>query len=130
MDDKQLQSLKQKLYSLTPTLTNDLLESFQVEPQLLATYDQVALRGMAEQGVVSFRDIVLGALEFNAPGLVTHELSWLDRMLHSRKIESDRVHIFLDIFRNRLKSDLAKEESAPLLEILDAAQLRLDAKKK
>jgi hypothetical protein len=130
MDENSLNQLARRLNELTPALINDLYTSFQVEPVLLQRYDSSNLRSMAEQGVVSFRDIVIGALQFDAPSVVSNELNWLDRLLHSRQLESDRVQIFLDIFRKRVLGELGSEESAPVLNLLDTTQKHLDEKRK
>lgn len=130
MEEKELNHLAHRLQDLTPVLVEDLYNSYQTVPVLLQRYDNNALRSMAEQGVVSFRDIVIGALEFNAPGVVSHELSWLDRLLHARQIDSNQVHIFLKTFQQRLRSDLTPAENGPLLELLDSAEQYFDEKMK
>ncbi len=126
MEQVQVEHLTHQLYAITPVLIDDLLTSFQAEPQLTARYNSSSLRLMAEQGVVSFRDVMLGALEFDAPGLLSHELNWLDRLLQARHLDGDQVHTFLQIFDRRIRSDLTSEESAPLLVLLRAVKSRLN----
>lgn len=88
-----------------------------------------SLRLVAEQGVVSFRDVLLGALQFNLPGVITRELNWLDRLLEARQINREKVPIFLDIFTSRIRADLSAEEAAPLLKIIESAQARFPHQK-
>jgi hypothetical protein len=130
MDEKPQEHLARRLNEITPAMVNDLYTSYLNDPQLLEKYGNHSLRSMAEQSMVSFRDIMLGALEFNAPSLVTHELSWLDRLLESRHLDHGRIHLFLEIFRQRVRSDLAPEEYTPVIKLLDASEKYLDEKLK
>ena len=100
---------------------DDLLASFQTDPTLVARYGN-QLRGMAEQGIVSFRDILLGALQFDAPSILDHELDWLDRLLQARQVEGNKVGLFLTTFAHRLETDLPPQDNAPLLALIHQAQ--------
>lgn len=125
MDDKQYQHLSNRLHTLTPAMVEDMVAMWQTDPAMITRYGST-LRSMAEQGVISFRDVVLGALQFGVPGIVSHELNWLDRLLQARHIPTDKISTFLQIFRQRLNTDLTDEERAPLLKLLDAVQAQLN----
>lgn len=128
MDKKAQDHLRQRLNELTPALVSDLYTAYLNDPALLERYGSYSLRGMAEQNMASFRDIALGALEFNAPNLLTHELSWLQRLFEYRHIDRSRIHIFLEIFRQRIQADLTPEEYRPLIKLLDVSERDLNEK--
>ncbi len=114
----QLNHLTNRLHQLTPLLVEDLLTSFQAEPALVKRYGPT-LRTMAEQGVVSFRNVLLGALQYDVPNILNRELNWLENLLKSRQIDSHRIPVFLQIFRHRLQTELSSAESQPVLALLD-----------
>lgn len=116
MEPSQISRLHDRLYELTPALVDDVLASFQTDARLVERYG-LSLRSVAEQGVASFRDVMLGALEFEMPRVVTTELKWLDRLLQARQLDSARISLFLQIFNRRIQTDLTPQETAPLLRI-------------
>ncbi len=124
MNSQELSHLSERMKALTPVLVDDVLVSFQSDPVLVARYGD-NLRSVAEQGVITFREIVLGALEFDAPSIVTRQLDWLDRLLQARQIESTKVSFFLALFRRRINTDLSQAESVPLLALIEKVQARL-----
>jgi hypothetical protein len=122
LEKTQIEKYKDWLHSKTRVLTDELLESFKKEPSIIAQYNEAELRPMAEQGVVAFRDILLGALEFNAPYIVTKEMKWLDTLLKSRGVEGERVQIFYDLLTTQLTNAFSPDEAKPLLQFLEEAK--------
>ncbi len=113
------------MHELTPKLVNDLQVSMQNEPEVAKRYKVEEMQAMAEEGVISFRDVLLAGLQIDAPSIVANRLDWLDQLLKSRHITADRVHIFLHLVRRRVQSDTNVKETAPILELLDDIEAKL-----
>jgi hypothetical protein len=124
VSDEQFQAVSESLQRMRPALMHDLAQSLANEPQIVERY-KGDLRPLAEQGVTSFCDVLLGALKYDVPGLVSHELGWLDKLLKARQITAERVDVFLEIFRRRVKSDMPPDQQAVVMRVLDAAEARL-----
>lgn len=118
MNKEQLSNLEERLIFLTPVLIDDLLASYRSDPNLTAHYDSSFLRPMADQAATSFRNVLVGAYLHDSPGLVASELAWLTRMLEARQINVQRIHFFLQIFKERLRADLSPEDSEPVIKFL------------
>jgi hypothetical protein len=124
VSDEQYAAVSASLQKMRPALTDDLTQSLANEPQIAERY-KGEVRPLAEQGVASFCDVLLGALKYDVPGLVSHELGWLDKLLKARQINGERVDIFLQIFRQRVISDMPPDQQAVIMRVLDAAEARL-----
>lgn len=118
MNTEQLSKLEEQLVSLTPAIIEDLLASYRNDSAITSRYDTLFLRPMAEQAVISFRNVLVGAYQHASPGLVGYELVWLTRIFEARQISANRVHIFLHIFKERLRLALPQEESEPIIKFL------------
>jgi hypothetical protein len=129
MEENEYNRLSKLLHDLTPAMIDDLHLSITNEPSIVRRYKPEEMRTFAEEGVVNFRDLLLGALKVNLPSIVNKQLDWLDKMLKARNIETDRVHIFLDLLRNRLNKDTKPEENAPLMQLLDQIESQVGMSK-
>jgi hypothetical protein len=119
LSKEQIEKFKDWLHATTRIMTDELLASFKKEPSIMGQYSEAELRPMAEQGVIAFRDILLGALEFDAPFIVSKEMGWLDALLKSRNVDGERVQIFYDLLYNRIRADIAPEDAQPFLNFLE-----------
>jgi hypothetical protein len=125
LQQQQFEQLKKIIYDLTPPLVHDLHVSMQNEPEVAKRYKVDEMQAMAEEGVISFRDVLLAGLQIDAPSIVASRLDWLDHLLKSRHITADRVHIFLNLVRKRLQIDTNVKETAPILDLLDNIEAKL-----
>ena len=101
------------------------MDSFQIEPSINERYKEDELHIIAEQGVTSFVNIFIGALQFDVPQLVSRELSWLGPFLEARNVQGNRVKIFLQLIKNRIESDFSPEEAKPLLEFIEVITINI-----
>jgi len=120
MKQAKLDEITAKLHKMTPSLVNDALTVFQQDPYLVARYGK-GLREVAQQGVSSLRDVLLGALQFDHPQLLGSELKWLERLLEARQINPQTLQTHLHHFRARLDQDLPPEDAKVLLIVFDQA---------
>ena len=105
MDEAQVSQISTMLVEITPDLIEDLYQSMLNEPSIYKRYTPVEIRSFSIEGVNSFRDVLISSLQVGLPFLVNSELGWLQKLLAARKIEGDRVHIFLELIRNRIKTN-------------------------
>ncbi|NWJ44354.1 MAG: hypothetical protein HXX08_00600 [Chloroflexi bacterium] len=115
MDEAQVKQICTMLIEITPDLIEDLYQSMLNEPSIYKRYKPVELHSFSIEGVNSFRDVLISSLQVGLPFLVNSELGWLQKLLAARKIEGDRVHIFLELIRNRLKTNQYEVETANAL---------------
>ena len=128
MDTQAFEALRLRMLMLTPVFTNDFLELMKRDPELTQRYG-TGLFEVASQGTVAFRDILLGAVQFQHPGLLTTEMHWLDKLLEARQINSKAIPNFISVFRARIEQDLPSEQAAPLLTTLSEAMQRFNKNK-
>ncbi len=128
MDEQAFEALRLRMMMLTPVFTNDFLELLKRDPELTQRYG-TGLFEVASQGTVAFRDVLLGAVQFQHPGFLTSEMQWLDKLLEARQINSEAIPNFISVFRTRIEQDLPTEQAAPLLTTLSEAMQRFHNKK-
>jgi len=127
MDKQAFEALRLRMMMLTPVFTNDILELMKHDPELTQRYG-AGLFEVANQGAVTFRDVLLGAVQFQHPGLLTSEMRWLDKLLEARQVNSKAIPNFISVFRARVERDLPYEQAAPVLTTLSDAMRRFQKK--
>lgn len=127
MDRTTFEALRLKLETLTPNLTSEVLATMESNPKLKERFG-ARLFEVANQATVAFRDILLGATEFDHPQILSTEMNWLDKLLESRQLDHATTEQFLLIFRRRLEADLPTDQAAPLVKTMDEAMQQLKNK--
>ena len=125
MDKQQFETLRLSLDALTPTITREVLEEMKHDPEL-ANHFGGNLYEIAAQGTLAFRDVLLGAVEFEHPVLLTNEMNWLEKLLTARKLDPRNIDKFVKVFRSRISSDLSVEQSKPVLDTINQAMQRYE----
>lgn len=120
MEQKDYAEVRARLHAITPVLIDQTVELFKSDALLQARYGK-NLREVAQQGVVSLRDVLLGALQFDHPRILAGELRWLERLLEARQIDIQTMRTNLALFRATLFKELSPEHSRPVLALFDQA---------
>lgn len=120
MEQKDYNEVSAKLHAMTSSLVDDGVALFEKDPELVARYGN-GVRELAQQGVTTLRDVLLGALQFNHPQLLGGELRWLEKLLEARHVKPQTLRNHLHHFRERLIQDLPPEHSTQVLVVFDQA---------
>lgn len=127
LSSEQFELISRHLLGLTPEIVKDVEAWMQTDPQMVANHGQ-RLHHIAEQAVTAFREVLLGAFQYELPTILVNEINWLDRLLAARSIPPENIGTFLNIFRERAVTSLPTAE-AQLLEQFFAKATALLAKK-
>ncbi len=120
MERKEYEAVRAKLNQMTPSLVNEVVALYQQDPLLVERFGN-GLTELAQQGVTSLRDVLLGALKFDRPQLLGSQLKWLEQLLASRQISPVTIQNFLEHFRTHLSRDLPSDAVAEVLRVFDQA---------
>jgi hypothetical protein len=124
MEREQYDRVKAKIEEITPSLVNGAIEVFEKDPELVARFGS-NLREVAEQGIVTLINVLLGSLQLGYPQLLEGEIKWLEHLLQSRQINLQTMYKNLECFRNNLSVNLPPEYSAEVLRLYDAAMSKV-----
>ncbi len=120
MEKEKYEQVKVTLEHITPDLVMEVSELFENDPDLVRRYGP-GLHRLAEQEVIRFRTLLLGALQFDSPGILSHELKWLEPVVTIRNYNLETVRQHILHFRSRLNSALAAEYLDEVLKVFDDA---------
>lgn len=110
---------------MTPSLVHETVILYQQDPELVKLFGS-GLYELAQQGIISLREVLLGALQFEHPRLLGTELRWLQRLLEAREVNSETLYKSLAHIRERLAQDLPAHYSAKVVETFDRAVSQLE----
>jgi hypothetical protein len=120
MEREQYNLVKTKIEEMTPSLVEGAVEVFETDPELVARFGS-NIREVAQQGIVTLINVLLGSLQLDYPQLLEGEIKWVEHLLQSRQINPQTMYNNLARFRTNLSIGLPTEYSAEVLKLYDEA---------
>ena len=106
---------------LTPRMIDATLSQLRDDAALTARYSAGELREIAQQGVTSFRDVLLGALQFDHPRILGSELDWISRLMEGRGIDQATLRTFFGTMRDVMRDGLEPADFSAVDDVLSHA---------